>query len=91
MQLTTPYHDTLPEQSADSGQNLKKAARASFIGNFVEWFDYGAYGYLAAVIATVFFPTGDKTTDGTGNRDQCDEDVGAVQHGVNRKPWRAAP
>ncbi len=62
MQLTTPYHDTLPEQSADSGQNLKKAARASFIGNFVEWFDYGAYGYLAAVIATVFFPTGDKTT-----------------------------
>lgn len=36
---------------------LKKAATASFIGNFVEWFDYASYGYLAAVITAVFFPT----------------------------------
>jgi MHS family proline/betaine transporter-like MFS transporter len=35
---------------------LKKAAAASFIGNFVEWFDYASYGYLATVIAVVFFP-----------------------------------
>ena len=38
-------------------QNLKRAASACFIGNFVEWFDYAAYGYLAVVIAAVFFPT----------------------------------
>ena len=25
-------------------QALRKAARASFMGNFVEWFDYAAYG-----------------------------------------------
>lgn len=35
---------------------LKKAALASFIGNFVEWFDYASYGYLATVITAVFFP-----------------------------------
>ncbi|WP_240668623.1 MFS transporter [Piscinibacter defluvii] len=35
---------------------LRKAAAASFIGNFVEWFDYASYGYLATVIAVVFFP-----------------------------------
>lgn len=35
---------------------LKKAAAASFIGNFVEWFDYASYGYLATVITAVFFP-----------------------------------
>lgn len=35
---------------------------ASFIGNFVEWFDYAVYGYLAATIAGVFFPTSDKQT-----------------------------
>ncbi len=29
---------------------------ASFIGNFVEWFDYASYGYFATVIAVVFFP-----------------------------------
>ena len=41
---------------ASRTKNLKKAASACFIGNFVEWFDYAAYGYLAAVIAAVFFP-----------------------------------
>jgi MHS family proline/betaine transporter-like MFS transporter len=39
---------------------LRKAASASFIGNFIEWFDYASYGYLATVIATVFFPSGDR-------------------------------
>ncbi len=35
---------------------LRKAAAASFVGNFVEWFDYASYGYLATIIAVVFFP-----------------------------------
>lgn len=38
---------------------VRKAAGASFIGNFVEWFDYASYGYLATVIAVVFFPSVD--------------------------------
>lgn len=45
-----------------SAQTRRKVMVASFIGNFVEWFDYAAYGYLAAIIATVFFPETDKTT-----------------------------
>ena len=32
---------------------------ASFIGNFVEWFDYASYGYFATIIAHVFFPDED--------------------------------
>jgi MFS transporter, MHS family, proline/betaine transporter len=40
----------------------RRVVAASFIGNFVEWFDYAVYGYLAATIATVFFPTSDRTT-----------------------------
>ena len=35
---------------------LRKVLTASFIGNFVEWFDYASYGYFATVIAAVFFP-----------------------------------
>lgn len=41
----------------------RKVVVASFIGNFVEWFDYGAYSYLAVVIAAVFFPS-DNLTEG---------------------------
>ena len=40
---------------------LRRAATASFIGNFVEWFDYASYAYLATTIAVVFFPTADRT------------------------------
>ncbi|MFD5660702.1 MFS transporter [Streptomyces hirsutus] len=40
----------------------RRVVAASFIGNFVEWFDYAAYGYLAATISTVFFPATDRTT-----------------------------
>ena len=39
---------------------LRRAATASFIGNFIEWFDYASYGYLAGVIGSVFFPESDK-------------------------------
>lgn len=39
-----------------------KVVAASFIGNFVEWFDYAVYGYLAVTITSVFFPESDKQT-----------------------------
>ncbi|PFG40115.1 MHS family proline/betaine transporter-like MFS transporter [Georgenia soli] len=51
-------------QRPNDGTGIDAAARrrvvtASFIGNFVEWFDYAVYGYLAATISMVFFPTAD--------------------------------
>ncbi|KAB0507649.1 MFS transporter [Pseudomonas moorei] len=49
------------EQTAER-KALRRAASASFMGNFVEWFDYAAYGYLATVIALTFFPQTDKAT-----------------------------
>lgn len=50
-----------PDSDVDPGTRRRVVA-ASFIGNFVEWFDYAAYGYLAATISTVFFPATDRTT-----------------------------
>ncbi|GAB3435646.1 MFS transporter [Phycicoccus ginsengisoli] len=41
---------------------LRRVVAASFIGNFVEWFDYAVYGYLATVVARVFFPESSPTT-----------------------------
>ncbi|WP_369046642.1 MFS transporter [Sinomonas sp. P10A9] len=51
----------------NDGQGIGKQARrrviwGSFIGNFVEWFDYAVYGYLASTIATAFFPESDHQT-----------------------------
>ncbi len=40
---------------------LRKVVVSSFLGNFIEWFDYASYSYLATVIAVVFFPGDDKT------------------------------
>lgn len=42
-------------------RTLKKVTFSSFLGNFIEWFDYASYSYLATVIALVFFPGEDRT------------------------------
>ena len=41
-------------------RTLKKVTFSSFLGNFIEWFDYASYSYLATVIALVFFPGEDR-------------------------------
>ncbi|WP_138415488.1 MFS transporter [Sinomonas gamaensis] len=56
-----------PDSSSSTPSGLGKDARrrvlwGSFIGNFVEWFDYAVYGYLASTIAAAFFPESDKQT-----------------------------
>lgn len=38
---------------------LKKVVVSSFLGNFIEWFDYASYSYFAVTIGLVFFPEGD--------------------------------
>lgn len=40
---------------------LRHRIMAGFIGNVVEWYDFALYGYLAGVIAPVFFPSDDPT------------------------------
>ena len=38
---------------------LRTVIVAASIGNFVEWFDFAVYGFLATTIAQQFFPSGD--------------------------------
>lgn len=40
---------------------LRHRIMAGFIGNVVEWYDFALYGYLAGVIAPVFFPSDSPT------------------------------
>ncbi|MDH0748900.1 MFS transporter [Pseudomonas sp. GD03842] len=51
--MTTPT----PEQVDPA--TLRKVIVAASIGNFVEWFDFAVYGFLATTIAQEFFPSGD--------------------------------
>lgn len=36
---------------------VRRAVVAAGIGNFVEWFSYGIYGFLAPTLAALFFPS----------------------------------
>jgi MHS family proline/betaine transporter-like MFS transporter len=40
---------------------LRHRIMGGFIGNVVEWYDFALYGYLAGVIAPVFFPSDNPT------------------------------
>ena len=35
---------------------LKKAITGATMGNLMEWYDFGIYGYLAATLGKVFYP-----------------------------------
>ncbi|MEZ7007538.1 MFS transporter [Streptomyces sp. AD55] len=48
---------TSPSEVSD--QDRRKLTTAASLGNFVEWYDYGIYGYFAAVLAVLFFPDSD--------------------------------
>ena len=60
MNIDTHGSATDHHQDPERARTLRRAATASFIGNFIEWFDYASYGYLAGVIGRVFFPESDK-------------------------------
>lgn len=40
-------------------KTLRKVIMAASIGNFVEWFDFAAYGFLATILTREFFPSDD--------------------------------
>ncbi|MEE0705068.1 MAG: MFS transporter [Adlercreutzia sp.] len=56
--------DTMVASSATAEEEhatLRRVAVSSFLGNFIEWFDYASYSYFATVIALVFFPASNPT------------------------------
>lgn len=62
--MSKPTASTRTQPRDYSGEEkhrtLKRVTFSSFLGNFIEWFDYASYSYLATVIAVVFFPSEDK-------------------------------
>jgi len=44
--------------SAPAAAQYRKAILAGVIGNVLEWYDFGVYGYLVPTISQLFFPSG---------------------------------
>lgn len=40
---------------------VRRAVGAAALGNAMEWFDFGVYGYIAVTLGKVFFPEGNAT------------------------------
>lgn len=40
-----------------SPKNMARTVLSASVGNALEWFDYGLYGYFAAILADLFFPS----------------------------------
>jgi MHS family proline/betaine transporter-like MFS transporter len=52
----------LAAPGAHIAEKSQRALWAAAIGNLLEWYDFGVYGFLAVLIATNFFPGSDPTT-----------------------------
>jgi MHS family proline/betaine transporter-like MFS transporter len=50
---------TISDVTVIDRPTLNRAVAAAALGNAMEWFDFGVYGYLAVTLGQVFFP-GDK-------------------------------
>lgn len=55
----SPATTRSPGNEQASKSTIRKAIYAGSVGNFVEQFDYGLYGYMAPIMAASFFPNGD--------------------------------
>ncbi|MFT3721707.1 MFS transporter [Pseudorhodoferax sp.] len=49
-------------RASRSEREAPRALVASSIGNLMEWYDFAVYGYMAAVLGTLFFPSGNPGT-----------------------------
>ncbi|NJP51804.1 MHS family MFS transporter [Streptomyces sp. SBST2-5] len=51
--MTTPVHDTA--EGTARPPRARRALVAGSVGNFIEWYEFGVYGYFATIIAANFF------------------------------------
>ncbi|MGP3998834.1 MFS transporter [Streptomyces sp. 8N706] len=61
--MTTSVHG--PAQETVGSPRSRRALVAGSVGNFIEWYEFGVYGYFATIIAANFFtPEGGSDAEG---------------------------
>ncbi|MFG2488534.1 MFS transporter [Streptomyces virginiae] len=63
--MTTPVPGPVRPPAAVRPDGARRALVAGSVGNFIEWYEFGIYGYFATVIAAQFFtPAGGSEVEG---------------------------
>ncbi|MFE9480574.1 MFS transporter [Streptomyces spororaveus] len=63
--MTTPAASPVRPASKARPDDARRALVAGSVGNFIEWYEFGIYGYFATVIAAQFFtPEGGSEAEG---------------------------
>jgi MFS transporter, MHS family, proline/betaine transporter len=55
--MSTTDLEILPPPTPERQAKAKKATGVAVFGTFIEYYDFSVYGYVAATLATVFFPS----------------------------------
>jgi MHS family proline/betaine transporter-like MFS transporter len=55
----------LDEITVSDPHEMRQSIAGSAVGNFMEWYDFGVYAYLATTLSAVFFPSGAASLIGT--------------------------
>jgi MHS family proline/betaine transporter-like MFS transporter len=55
------FNDDIPPASLPAKHVARKAATAAAVGTAIEYYEFGVYGYMAAVIGPLFFPSDNPT------------------------------
>ncbi|MGB3481092.1 MAG: MFS transporter [Mycobacterium sp.] len=58
----SPTDESSAETEAPPPKVSRRVAAAAGIGHFLEWFDFAVYGFLAATLGRLFFPSDNPTT-----------------------------
>lgn len=56
MSIRRHRHRSTGNDTGDADSAMRRDTLATAIGNFMEWYDFGVYGYIATIIAQVFYP-----------------------------------
>ena len=59
--MSTVDLEIIPPPTPERRAKAKKATGVAVFGTFIEYYDFSVYGYVAATLATVFFPSDDPT------------------------------
>jgi MHS family proline/betaine transporter-like MFS transporter len=56
MSIQRRRHSCARSDTRDADSAMRRDTAGTAVGNFMEWYDFGVYGYIATTIAQVFYP-----------------------------------
>jgi MFS transporter, MHS family, proline/betaine transporter len=56
MSIRRRRHSCARNDTRDANSAMRRDTAGTAVGNFMEWYDFGVYGYIATTIAQVFYP-----------------------------------